>query len=95
VRIKLPPQAQVAIQPSEDVSILYWLLPFFFGIIGGIVAYFVLRDRNRKIANYMLIFGLVWTVVGIVLSVILFALFTGLIGGLTAISSTVTYTYAP
>jgi RNA polymerase subunit RPABC4/transcription elongation factor Spt4 len=95
VRIKQPPQAQVAGQPSEDVSVLYWLLPFFFGILGGIVAYIVLKDRNRKTATYILIFGLVWTLVGFVFAILLYAFVTGLIGGLTATSFTVTYTYAP
>ncbi len=45
------------------VSGLYWLLPLFFALLGGIIAYLVVKDRDRKQANYMLIFGLVWTFV--------------------------------
>ncbi len=88
-------EAQAPIQPSEDVSALYWLLPFFFGLIGGIVAYVVVKDRNRKMATYMLIFSLVWTLVGVLFAIVLFAFVTGLIGGLTATSATFTYSYAP
>src|SRR5208337_1419610 len=80
-----------AAQPTESVSALYWLLPFFFALLGGIVAYLVVKDRNRRMANQLLIFGLVWTVVGVVFSIIVFAFVTGLIGGLTA-STTYTYT---
>ncbi len=47
--------------PSERVSALWWLLPLFFVLIGGIVSYLLLRDRNRKTATYTLVFGLVWT----------------------------------
>jgi len=86
---------QNAARPTEDVSMLYWLLPFFFALIGGIIAYLVVKDRNRQTANYMLIFGLVWSVVGAIALVITFAFFTGLIGGLTASSTTFTYTALP
>ena len=69
-------QAQPVIKPIEQISALWWLVPFFLAWIGGLIAYFVLKDRNQKTAEHMLIFGVVWTFVGaILLAAVGFALF--------------------
>jgi len=47
-------------------------VPFFFGIIGGLIAWFVNKDRNPRKARNFLIFGIVWTVVLIILIWIIF-----------------------
>jgi len=47
---------------SENVSSLWYLVPLFFGFIGGIVAWAVNKDRDPKKARKMLIFGIIWTV---------------------------------
>jgi len=46
---------------------LWWLVPIFFGIIGGIVAYVGVKGDDQDMADGLLIFGIVW-------SIILFAL---------------------
>ena len=54
----------------------WWLVPFFLAFIGGLIAYFVLKDRNQKTAEHTLIFGVVWTFVGpILVGGLLFGLF--------------------
>jgi len=45
----------------------WWLVPFLFGILGGIVAYVGVKDQDQEMADNLLIFGIVW-------SIILFAL---------------------
>jgi hypothetical protein len=53
---------------EEDVevsgaSILWFLVPLFFGIIGGIVAYIGVKDDDEEMATNLLIFGIVWTLI--------------------------------
>lgn len=52
---------------NEDVSSLWYLVPLFFGFIGGVVAWAVNKDRNPKKARNMMIFGILWTVLIFVL----------------------------
>lgn len=40
----------------------WWLVPFLFGILGGIVAYVAVKDDDREMADNLLIFGILWTV---------------------------------
>jgi uncharacterized membrane protein len=42
------------------------LLPFFFGILGGIVGYFAVKKRNSRTAKKLLIFGIVMTIINMV-----------------------------
>jgi hypothetical protein len=58
-----PPQ-QVLGQPKTRASAAWYLLPFFFYIIGGLIGYFAVRGRDRGRANGILIFGIVWSIVG-------------------------------
>jgi len=39
------------------------LIPLFFGILGGIVAYIGVKDDDKKMANNLLMFGVVWTII--------------------------------
>lgn len=73
---------QTVLKPElrEKISAAWWLLPFFLAWIGGLIAYFVLKDRNGKTATNMLIFGIVWTFVGFVLSIAIAAFIFGLFG---------------
>jgi len=61
---------------DERPNKLWYLLPILLGIIGGVIGYFVLKDRNRKFAEHLLIAGLVMSVVlsGIVFTAALYAL---------------------
>ena len=47
----------------EKPTALWYMVPFFFGIIGGIVGYVGTKDEDKDMANSLLIFGLVWTVI--------------------------------
>jgi zinc-ribbon domain len=40
----------------------WYLFPIIMGFIGGIIAYFVLRNEDRVLAKNCLIFGIVWSV---------------------------------
>lgn len=47
-------------QPSS----LWYLLPIFFGIFGGLVMFFVLKDENRRMAKDGVILGAFLTAMG-------------------------------
>ena len=57
-------------KPVEPVSGAWYLVPLFFGILGGIIAWAVTKDRDPKRARNLLIFGIVWSVVLIVVTVL-------------------------
>ncbi len=48
-------------------SALWYLVPFLFGLIGGIVGYLAVKDENKESANNLLIFGLIWSIILIVI----------------------------
>jgi hypothetical protein len=54
---------------TERVSNVWYLVPFFFGIIGGVVAWLDTKEHDSRKAGYFLVFGLVWTVVAVILIV--------------------------
>jgi uncharacterized membrane protein YeaQ/YmgE (transglycosylase-associated protein family) len=62
------------------VSATWWLLPFFLGWIGGLIGYLVLQDKNRGTATNILIFGIIWSFVGIILLLALAGFIFGLAG---------------
>ena len=43
---------------------LWYLLPIFFSIIGGVIAYFVLKEDDPKLAKNCLILGIIITGIG-------------------------------
>ena len=63
-------------------SRLWYLLPIFLNAIGGIIGYFLLKDRDRKFAERLLIVGLVMIAVWFILSFLLAAVAYLYIGGL-------------
>ena len=75
-----PPPAPVApaaagqVKPFEKVAGWWWLLPIFLNWIGGLVAYFALKDRNPDTARNML-----WTGIGI--AVVWFIIYAAGSGG--------------
>ena len=57
--------------PSEP-SLWWWAVPFFFGILGGIIAYVGVKNEDQDMANNLLTFGVVWTFVLAILGWIIF-----------------------
>jgi len=53
-------------------SSIWYLVPFFFGIIGGIVGYVGTSKDDNRFATNLLLFGLLWTIVLVVLFLLLF-----------------------
>ena len=57
--------------PEKSRSNLWYLLPIFLGLIGGIIAYFVLRKDDPKKAKNCLYLGIILAIIGIFLNVLL------------------------
>lgn len=55
----------------KNPSKAWYLLPIFFGILGGLVMYFIVRDDNKQMAKNGLILSVILTIVGIIFVVIL------------------------
>ena len=49
----------------------WYLLPVFVGLIGGIIAYFILRRDDPKKAKKCLYLGIVLAIVGIVINILI------------------------
>ncbi len=56
--------------PEKPRSNWWFLLPIFLSVIGGVIAYFVLRHDDPRKAKNCLYLGLVLTIIGILLDVI-------------------------
>lgn len=52
------------------VSNLWYLFAFFFGIIGGVIAWIVNKDRNPKKAKRFIIVSCIWPAIGILATLI-------------------------
>jgi|TARA_B100000315_G_scaffold36181_1_gene30886 uncharacterized membrane protein len=57
------------LEPEGRRSNWWYLLPIFFGIIGGIIAYFALRRDDREKAKKCIYLGLILLAVGIILDI--------------------------
>ncbi len=56
--------------PEKPRSNWWFLLPIFLSVIGGVIAYFVLRHDDPRKAKNCLYLGLALTIIGILLDVI-------------------------
>jgi Mg-chelatase subunit ChlD len=55
-------QAPAADKPSP----LWWVLPFFLLLVGGLIAWAALQNRDRNLARRLLVFSLAWTTLVVV-----------------------------
>lgn len=56
--------------PEKTRSNFWFLLPIFLGLIGGVIAYFVLRQDDPKKAKNCLYLGIVLSIIGMMLNVL-------------------------
>jgi len=56
--------------PERRRSNFWFLLPIFLGLIGGIIAYFVLRQDDPNKAKNCLYLGIVLAIIGLMLNVL-------------------------
>jgi len=52
---------------NKNRSGLWYLLPIFVGIIGGVIAYFVIKDDDPSKAKNCLWLGIILTVIDVVI----------------------------
>lgn len=45
-------------EQEKEISGAWWILPIFLTLVGGLICYFVLRNRNEKKARNMLYLGI-------------------------------------
>ena len=57
-------------QPEKERSNWWYLVPIFLGLIGGIVAYFALRNDDRRKARNCLFLGIILGVIGIIVNLL-------------------------
>ena len=59
----------------------WFLLPIFFGMIGGIIAFFILRKDDPPKARNCLYVGIVFMIIGIILNIVIATTVPGLDSG--------------
>ena len=67
--------AQNASSPGKTRSRWWYLLPIFFEVIGGVIAYFVLKEDDKKLAKNCLLLGIILTVIGFVIGLVFASIF--------------------
>ena len=63
------PSGTITKRPSSA----WYLLPIFFGIIGGLIMFFVIKDEDRKMAKKGFIIGIILSAIGIIFYGIMYA----------------------
>ena len=61
--------------PERPRSNAWFLLPIFLGLIGGVIAFFILRNDDPKKAKNCLYLGMVLAAIGIIMNLVLFSQF--------------------
>ena len=57
-------------QPEKERSNWWYLVPIFLGLIGGIIAYFALRNDDREKAKKCLYLGIILGIIGIIVNLL-------------------------
>ena len=58
--------------PERTRSNLWYILPIFLGLIGGIISYLVIRKDDPRKAKNCLYLGIIMAVIGIFLNILVF-----------------------
>jgi hypothetical protein len=72
--------------PEAKTSKLWYLVPILFGLIGGLVCYLILKDKDKKMAKNLLIVGLVISVLLIAVNAFFAAVYLMAVGSLSGIA---------
>ncbi len=64
--------------PEKTRSNLWFLLPIFLGLIGGIIAFFILRQDDPKKAKNCLFLGIILAIIGLVFNILILTQIPGL-----------------
>jgi len=67
--------------PEKPRSNAWFLLPIFVGVIGGIIAFFILRHDDPRKAKNCLYLGLVFMLIGIIFNIFMGPSFPGIDSG--------------
>ena len=59
--------------PEKIRSRWWYLVPIFFGLIGGIIAYFAIRRDDPQKAKKCLYLGIILTAINVILNISLFS----------------------
>ena len=59
--------------PEKIRSRAWYLVPVFFGLIGGIIAYFAIRRDDPQKAKKCLYLGIILTAINVILNLSLFS----------------------
>ena len=57
--------------PEKTRSNFWFLLPIFLGLIGGLIAFFVLRQDDPKKAKNCLYLGIILAIIGLAINVLI------------------------
>lgn len=57
--------------PEKTRSNFWFLLPIFLGLIGGIIAFFILRQDDPKKAKNCLYLGIILGIIGLILNILI------------------------
>lgn len=61
------PARSIEYEGLDKPSSAWYLLPFFFGIIGGLIGYVGVKDEDSDMASNLLVFGIIWSfILGII-----------------------------
>jgi len=64
--------------PEKPRSNAWFLLPIFFGVIGGIIAFFILRHDDPRKSKNCLYLGIIMMIIGIIFNIFIAASIPGI-----------------
>jgi uncharacterized membrane protein YeaQ/YmgE (transglycosylase-associated protein family) len=57
--------------PERPRSNAWFLLPIFLGLIGGVIAFFILRNDDPKKAKNCLYLGIILAIIGVIMNILI------------------------